>query len=102
MAATLTLNRETSMLMELRRATFEITLDGTHLGTIDPHQTFETPVQPGHHQLQVRTGRYTSPLRPFDVTDEGTVSFRCSGARIWPLYLASLLAPSLALSLKRE
>ncbi len=102
MSATLTVKRETNVVMELRRGTFEITLDGTTVGSIDRDQTFETPVEPGHHRLQVRTGRYSSGAQSFDVADGDAVDFRCNGARIWPVYLASILVPSLALSLKPE
>jgi hypothetical protein len=101
MSATLTLTRE-SLIMELRRALFEITLDGTTAGSIDRHGTFETEVAPGHHTLQVRAGRYTSRTQSFDVADGDAVNFRCSGARIWPIYLTSIVVPSLGLSLKRE
>ena len=44
--------------MENRHAPFEIALDGTAAGTINRHETFETPIEPGHHTLQVRAGRY--------------------------------------------
>jgi len=88
--------------MENRRAPFEITLDGTAAGTINRHETFEKPIEPGHHQLQVRAGRYTSPAESFDVTDGDAVNFRCYGGRVWPIYLISFVVPSLGLSLKRE
>jgi hypothetical protein len=101
MSATLTVNRE-STIMELRRAPLQIALDGTTVGTINPHETFETPLEPGKHQLQVRTGRYSSQAASFDAADGDGVSFRCSGARIWPIYLISFAVPSLALTLKRE
>jgi hypothetical protein len=99
--ATLTVKRESS-LMELRRAPIQISLDGTTVGTINRHETFETPIEPGHHSLQVRAGRYSSPAASFDVADGDGVNFRCNGARIWPIYLISFAAPSLALTLKRE
>ena len=102
MPATLNVRRETTSLMELRRGTFQITLDGETVGTIDRHQTFETPIEPGHHQLQVRIGRYSSGKQSFDTVNGDTVNFRCNSAKIWPIYLASLLAPGLALTLKRE
>ena len=102
MAATLQLVRETSGLMELRRGTFHVLLDGNDVGSIDRHQTIEVPIEPGHHTLQVKTGRYTSERRPFDTADEGIVNFRCNGAVIWPVYLASLVKPDLALTLKHE
>lgn len=101
MSATLTVKRE-STIMELRRAPLQIALDGTTVATINPHETFETPIEPGRHRLRVQTGRYSSQTDSFDVADGDGVSFRCSGARIWPIYLASFAVPSLALSLKRE
>lgn len=101
MSAMLTVKRE-SLIMELRRMPFEITLDGTAAGSINRHGTFETTIEPGHHTLQVRAGRYTSRARSFGAADGDAVTFGCSGARIWPVYLASFIVPSLALSLKRE
>jgi hypothetical protein len=100
-SATLTVKRE-SIIMELRRAPLQIALDGATVGTINRHETFEAPVEPGRHRLQVQTGRYSSQTESFDVADGDAVNFRCSGARIWPIYLASFAVPSLALSLKRE
>jgi hypothetical protein len=88
--------------MELRRAPFQIALDGTAIGTINRHETFETPIEPGRHRLQVRAGRYSSRAASFDAADGDAVTFRCNGARIWPIYLTSMAVPSLALSLKRE
>ena len=102
MPAILTVKRETRGLMELRRGTFQITLDGATVGSIRRDETFEAPIAAGQHRLQVRTGRYTSGLRSFDVADGDAVNFRCNGAKIWPVYLASLIVPSLALTLKRE
>ena len=101
MSATLTVKRE-SLIMELRRAMFQIALDGTTVGTIKRHETFEAPIEPGHHRLQVLAGRYSSRVASFDVADGDGVNFRCSGARIWPIYLISFAVPSLALTLKRE
>lgn len=102
MAATLQLVREKGGLMELRRGRFHVLLDGNDVGSIDRHQTIE----PGHHTLQVKTGRYTSGRRPFDTADGEIVHFRCNGAVIWPVYLASTsrpsLSPDLALTLKHE
>jgi hypothetical protein len=98
--ATLTVKRE-SQIMELRRGPLQIALDGTTVGTIDRHETFETSIEPGRHSLQVRAGRYSSRSESF-VGDGDGVNFRCSGARIWPIYLLSFAVPSLALSLKRE
>jgi len=52
--------------------------------------------------LQIKAGRYTSRMRPFDTADGEIVNFRCNGARIWPLYVASIFKPDLALRLRRE
>jgi hypothetical protein len=102
MVTTLQLVREKNFVMELRRNTFRVLLDGNDVGSIDSHQTIEVPIEPGHHTLQVKTGRYTSGPRPFDAADGEIVNFRCNGARTWPLYLASIVKPDLALTLKRE
>ncbi len=99
MAATLKLAREASM-MELRRGTFDVVVDGKGVGSIDMHDTIEVPIERGHHTLQVRAGRYTSGRRSFDAADGEIVNFRCNSARIWPLYLASIVKPDLALTLK--
>ncbi len=100
-AATLRLVRE-GTIMELRRGTFQVLLDGDDVGSIEPHQTIELLVEPGHHELRVKTGRYTSRREPLDTHDREVVTFRCYGGRIWPLYLASIVKPDMALTLKRE
>ena len=102
MAATLQLARETSFVLELRRGTFHVVLDGNDVGTIDRDQTFELPIEPGQHTLQVKEGRYTSVRRPFQASDGEDVCFRCNGAVIWPVYVASLIKTDLALRLKRD
>ena len=101
MAATLQIVRN-GTIMELRRGTFRVLLDGNDVGSIESNQTIEVPIEPGHHTLQVKEGRYTSHRRPFDATDGDTVNFRCYGGRIWPIYLASLVKPDLALTLAHE
>ncbi len=101
MAATLQLVRK-GIIMELRRGTFQVMLDGDDVGSIDSDQTIEVLVQPGHHELQVKSGRYTSRKDPFDTADGDVVAFRCYGGRTWPFYLASLVKPDMALTLKRE
>jgi hypothetical protein len=80
MSSVLTLKREATGAMELRRKPFEIILDGKSVGTIDRHQTVELPVEPGSHRLQVKTGRYSSPARTFDAADDTNITFRCNGA----------------------
>jgi hypothetical protein len=96
------LTREPSFGIELRRGQFEISVDGSSVGSIDNHETVETPLEPGHHTVQIRHGRYSSRDQSFDAADGEVVSFRCYGARIWPLYVASIFVPNLAIGLKRE
>ncbi|HVA09103.1 MAG TPA: hypothetical protein VNG12_20400 [Acidimicrobiales bacterium] len=101
MSATLKLTREGAGI-ELRRGRFEISVDGKGVGSIDNHEAVETPVEPGHHTLRIRAGRYLSRDRLFDVADGDVVTFRCHGTMIWPGYVASIVKPDLAISLKRE
>jgi len=101
MSATVTLKRE-GVGIELRRGRFEVAVDGSTVGSIDWHQTIEMPVEPGRHVLQIRNGRYSSRREAFDVTDGDAVNYRCHGAMVWPRYVASIVAPRLAISLKRE
>ena len=102
MPATLGLVRGTRALIELRRGTFDIVVDGRSVGTVEAHQTTDVAIEPGHHALKVTAGRYSSGTRSFDVGDGEVVTFRCSGARIWPIYFASLVKPDLALVLRRQ
>lgn len=101
MSATLRLTRQ-GVGMELRRGTFDIMVDGKRVGSIELHDSLETPVEPGRHTLQVRKGRYSSPDLTFDVADGQVANFRCHGAMMWPRYVASIVAPTIAISLRRE
>jgi hypothetical protein len=102
-AATLTLARRSNgPAFELRRGQFEIVLDGKAIGTIAHAETIEVAIDPGHHVLRIRSGRYRSPDRAFDVGDGDVAEFRCHGALIWPLWLASFAIPNLAITLKRQ
>ena len=101
MSATLTLERATAAVAELRRNRFEIILDGNPVGSIERNQTVELPLEPGPHMLQVRTGRYSSPAQSFDAEDGSNIHFRCNGAILWPQYVASLFVPTIGLKLKR-
>jgi hypothetical protein len=100
-STTLKLTREATGI-ELRRGTFEIFVDSKSVGSIERHETVDIPVQPGNHTLRIRAGRYSSKDRSFDVAGDGVVSFRCHGAMIWPLYVASIVMPDLAITLKRN
>ena len=101
MSATVIVTRQANLGIELRRGRFDITIDGTSVGALDNHETVETNLEPGHHRLRINTGRYTSRNRPFDVADGEVINFRCHGASIWPTYVASIVKPDLAISLKR-
>jgi hypothetical protein len=101
MSATLRLTREATGI-ELRRGRFEVAVDGKSVGSLERHQTVETPLEPGRHTLRIWAGRYSSRDRSFDVADGEVVDFRCHGALIWPTYVASIVKPDLAISLKRE
>jgi hypothetical protein len=100
-AATLRLTREGTGI-ELVRGQFEISVDGKDAGPVNYGDTAETRLEPGHHTLRIRKGRYSSRECSFDAADGETVSFRCHGAMIWPRWAASLLIPDLGISLKRE
>jgi hypothetical protein len=101
--ATLTLARHSNgPAFELRRGQFEIELDGKAIGTIAYSETIEVSIDPGHHVLKIRSGRYCSPGRAFDVADGDVAEFRCHGALFWPLWLASFAIPDLAITLKRQ
>jgi hypothetical protein len=100
MSATLNLTRETPFAFELRRGVFDISVDGKTVGTIESHKTVEVPVEPGHHTLQIRHGRYSSRNEPFDVPDGDVMYFHCQGAMVWPTYVASIFKPDLAISLR--
>jgi hypothetical protein len=103
MSATLRLTRDVGFAaFELRRGRFEISVDGQPAGLLANHDTVEVPIEPGRHNLILRTGRYSSRTRTFDVADSEVVNFRCNGARIWPTYVASFVKPDLAISLRQE
>lgn len=102
MSSTVTLERTTRGVAELRRNRFEIILDGKTAGSIDRNQITELPVESGPHALQVRTGRYSSPAQSFDAEDGTNTHFVCNGAILWPQYVASFFVPTLGLKLKRQ
>jgi hypothetical protein len=88
--------------IELRRGRFDVSLDDQSVGSIEWHETLEVPIEPGHHSLRIRAGRYSSHDHQLDAIDGETVNFRCHGAMVWPRYLASIAMPNLAISLRRE
>ena len=101
MTATLQVLRE-GFGIELRRGTFHVVLDGRDLGTIERHQTVEVPLEPGHHELRITAGKHGSPAHGFDAADEEVVNFRCHGAALWPVYVASILKRDWAIQLTRQ
>ena len=101
MSATLTLAHK-AIGVEVRRGTYDVVLDGERVGSVEMNDTIEIPVEPGRHTLQVRNGRNSSRTQTFDAPEGETVAFRCTGKRILPIFLASFVVPSLALSLHRE
>ena len=88
--------------VEVRRGRYDVVLDGERVGSLEMNDTFETPVEPGRHVLQVRNGRNSSRAKTFDAAEGETVAFRCTGKSILPIFLLSFVVPSLALSLRRE
>ena len=101
MAATLKVTHKT-IGAEVRRGIYDVVLDGTRVGSVELNDTIEIPVEPGRHAVQVRNGRNSSRTRTFDATEGDVVAFRCGGKRPLPIFLASFVVPSLALSLRRQ
>lgn len=101
MSATLKLTHK-AIGVEVRRGTYGVLVDGRGVGAVDMNHTIETPIEPGRHTLQVRNGRNSSRPKTFDAAEGETVAFRCTGKRFLPLFLASFVAPSLALILIRD
>jgi hypothetical protein len=87
---------------EVRRGPYDVVLDGNRVGSVEMNGTFETSIEPGHHTLQVRSGRNSSRIKAFDAADGQRAAFRCTGKSILPVFLASFVVPSLALTLRRE
>jgi hypothetical protein len=87
---------------EVRRGPFDVMVDGERVGSVEMNNTIEVPVEPGRHALQVRNGRNSSGTRTFEAAEGETIAYRCTGKRFLPIFLASFVVPSLALSLVRE
>jgi len=101
-SATLRLTREVGFGFELRRGRFEVSLDGKDVGSLENRETIDTPLEPGHHVLRIRKGRYSSRDHPFEAVEGEVVNFNCHGATIWPTYVASIVKPDVAISLRRK
>ena len=101
MSATLKLTHK-AIGVEVRRGTFDVLVDGKRVGSVEMNNTIEIPVEPGQHTLQIRNGRNSSRTKTFDATEGQIVAFRCTGKSFLPIFLASFVVPSLALTLVRE
>ena len=88
--------------VEVRRGTYDVVLAGERVGSLGTNDTFETPVEPGHHTLQVRDGRHFSRTHTLNAADGETVACHCTGKGILAIFPLSFAVPSLALSLHRE
>jgi hypothetical protein len=88
--------------VEVRRGTYDVVVDGERVGSLEMKDTIEIPIEPGHHTLQVRSGRHLSRTLPFEAAEGQVASFRCTGKRLLPIFLVSFFVPRLALSLRPE
>lgn len=88
--------------IELRRRPMDVILDGKEVASLEIHGTAEIPVEPGQYTLQVRSGRYSSRTVSFEVGDEEVANFSCHSPTLWPVYVASLIVPSLGITLRRQ
>jgi len=102
MPATLKVTRDVSFGIELRRGTFEVVVDGNMVGAVEPHGIFQAQLEPGPHIVRLQAGRYSSQDCPLEAHDGEHVDLRCHGTQIWPRYVASIVKPNLAISLKRQ
>lgn len=101
MSATLKVTHK-SIGVEVRRGTYDVEVDGRRVGSVDMNDTIEIPLEAGRHTLRVREGRNSSRTKTFDAADGDVVAFRCTGKNFLPIFLASFVVPSLALTLVRE
>src|SRR5579862_9100398 len=101
MSATLKVTHK-SIGVEVRRGAYDVVVDGARAGSVEMNHTIEIPVEPGRHTLQVRNGRNSSSTETFDAAKDEVVAFRCTGKRLLPVFLASFVAPRLALKLVRD
>lgn len=101
MSATLKLTHK-AIGAEVRRAPYDVVVDGERVGSVEMNKTIEIPIEPGPHALQVRSGRKSSGTRTFEAAEGEIVAYRCTGKRFLPIFLASFVVPSLALTLVRQ
>ena len=101
MAATLKLTRE-GVGIELRRGTFEVLIDGNSVGSINWHDTSRCPSSRGVTRSAFGQAGTRARIIPSRQSDGEMVAFQVHGAMVWPRWVASMLKPDLAISLKRE
>jgi hypothetical protein len=87
---------------EVRRGAYDVVVDDDRVGSVEMNDSVEIPIEPGRHTLQVRDGRKSSNTEAFDAAEGQIVSFRCTGKRFLPIFLASFVVPRLALKLVRD
>jgi hypothetical protein len=87
---------------EVRRNAYDVVVDGERVGSVEMNGTIERAIERGRHTLQIRDGRKSSSTETFDAEDGETVSFRCTGKRFLPIFLASFVIPRLALKLVQD
>lgn len=87
---------------EVRRDPYQILVDSQTVGSVAMNQTVELPVSAGSHTLQLRDGRKSSRVHTFLAAEGETVSYRCTGKSILPVFLLSFVVPSLAITLRRR
>ncbi len=101
MTATLAIRRE-GLEIELRRGTFHVILDDLEVGSNEWQYVARWPNEAGQLTLQVKFGRYASQRRTFRAVDGARMNSHCHGARIWPLYVVSIVKADVAISLRPE
>lgn len=87
---------------EVRRDAYDVEVDGERVGSVEMNDTIQLPVEPGRHFLRVRNGRKSSSTARFDATEGEVVTYRCTGKRFLPIFLASFIVPRLALKVVRD
>ena len=85
-----------------QREDWQIEVDGQAVGTLANREVVEVGVGAGRHTVQLRSGRYRSPERTFEVGADEVADFTCHGPRFWPLLVASLVKPDLWISLHQR
>ncbi len=101
---TIRLSRAASYSPLLGSELYRISLDGQVVGAIKAGETVDMSVVPGRHSLRLLGwGRNRSPLRAFEVAEDGEVRFRCHGPRYGPPQIvAALVKPDLWINLEIE